>query len=189
MARSLFSFGLFVIVLLTGCYSVNRPRGIGSVAPDFTVQDADREVTLSQFRGQVAVLNFWASWCPPCVEETPSLVSMQQRLRDKGVIVVAVSIDEDEHAYHRFIKDYGVNFLTVRDPDEKSEHLYGTFKIPESYVIDRNGVLRTKICECGRLELARGGAVPERIVTFRFRTQIRQLNKHQSIVYFGEPVA
>ena len=144
MKFSLLRFGLSAILLLSGCYSNPRPKGIGGAAPDFTIEDSDRKVALSQFRGQVVVLNFWATWCPPCITETPSLVIMQQRLKQKGVIVIAVSIDEDEEAYHRFIKNYSVNFLTVRDPSERVEHLYGTFKIPETYVIDRDGVLRRK---------------------------------------------
>jgi peroxiredoxin len=69
---------------------------------------------------------------------------MQQRLKDKGVTVVGVSADEDPQAYQRFIKEYGINFLTVRDPSERVEHLYGTVKIPETYIIDRKGVLRRK---------------------------------------------
>jgi thiol-disulfide isomerase/thioredoxin len=79
------------------------------------VQDSDHKVTLSQFRGQVVVLNFWATWCPPCIEETPSMVQMQARLKDKGVVVLAVSIDADDAAYHKFLKDYSVNMVTVRD--------------------------------------------------------------------------
>jgi cytochrome c biogenesis protein CcmG, thiol:disulfide interchange protein DsbE len=145
LRRSLFSSGLSVIFLLAGCYSGSRPKHIGSVATDFTLQDSDHKVTLSQFRGQVVVLNFWATWCPPCVEETPSLVGMQQRMKEKGVTVVAVSIDEDAGAYHRFLKDHGVNFLTVRDPNQKISALYGTFGWPETYIIDRKGVLRRKL--------------------------------------------
>ena len=129
---------------LAGCYSGSRPPRIGSTAPDFTVQDDDRKVTLSQLRGQVVVLNFWATWCPPCIEETPSLVGMQQRMKDKGITVLAVSVDADENAYRRFLKDHGVNLLTVRDPDQKSSGLYGTFKFPETYVIDRSGTMRRK---------------------------------------------
>ena len=132
------------LILLSGCYSGTRPPRIGSNAPDFTVQDSQNKVTLSQYRGQVVVLNFWATWCPPCVEEMPSLVEMQRRLKAKGVTVLAVSMDVDEKAYNRFLKDHGVNLLTVRDPDQKSNALYGTFKFPETYVIDRNGVMRRK---------------------------------------------
>jgi cytochrome c biogenesis protein CcmG, thiol:disulfide interchange protein DsbE len=132
------------LIALSGCYGGSRPPRIGSNAPDFTVQDTQNKITLSQFRGQVVVLNFWATWCPPCVEEMPSLVEMQRRLKTKGVTVVAVSMDVDENAYKRFLKDHGVNLLTVRDPDQKSNALYGTFKFPETYIIDRNGVMRRK---------------------------------------------
>jgi peroxiredoxin len=128
-----------------GCYSTTRPPRIGSNAPDFTLQDTDRKVTLSQFRGQVVVLNFWATWCPPCVEETPSLVQMQQRLKDKGIVVMAVSIDIDDGAYHRFLQDYHVNMVTVRDPAQQTPTLYGTHGWPETYIVDRTGVLRRKV--------------------------------------------
>jgi len=111
---------------------------------DFTVHDSDRSVTLSQLKGQVVVLNFWATWCPPCIEEMPSLVQMQQKMKAKGVTVLAVSVDVDENAYHHFLRDHNVNLLTVRDPDQKSNGMYGTFKFPETYVIDRQGVVRRK---------------------------------------------
>jgi cytochrome c biogenesis protein CcmG, thiol:disulfide interchange protein DsbE len=136
--------GLLVILLLTGCYSGSRPPRIGRPAPDFTVKDPDRSVTLSQFRGKIVVLNFWATWCPPCVDETPSLVQLQRKMRDKGVVVVGVSVDEDASAYHQFLKNYNIDFLTVRDPSLKTSNLYGTFKFPETYIIDRNGILRRK---------------------------------------------
>lgn len=137
-------FVLAGLLLLAGCYSGSRPPRIGTAAPDFTVQDADRKITLSELRGKVVILNFWATWCPPCVEEMPSLVRLQQRLKDKGVEVLAVSVDADENAYHKFLKDHGVDLLTVRDADQKSNDLYGTFKFPETYVIDRSGVMRRK---------------------------------------------
>jgi len=133
-----------LLALMSACYSGTRPPRIGTAAPDFTVKDADHSVTLSELRGKVVVLNFWATWCPPCVEETPSLVQMQQRMKDKGVVVLAVSVDADADAYHRFLKDHGVNLLTVRDADQKSNALYGTIRFPETYVIDRKGTVRRK---------------------------------------------
>jgi peroxiredoxin len=139
--------GFLIVALMpvwTGCYGGTRPPHIGSAAPDFTVQDTDRKVSLNQLRGKVVVLNFWATWCPPCVEEMPSLVQMQQKMRSKGVEVLAISVDADESAYRRFLKDHNVDLLTVRDPGQKSNNLYGTFKFPETYIIDRNGVLRRK---------------------------------------------
>jgi cytochrome c biogenesis protein CcmG, thiol:disulfide interchange protein DsbE len=133
-----------LLFTFSGCYSGSRPPRIGTAAPDFTVQDGQTKVTLSQFRGQVVVLNFWATWCPPCVEEMPSLVEMQRRMKAKGITVLAVSVDVDDGAYHQFVKDHNVNLLTVRDADQKSNSLYGTFKFPETYIIDRNGIMRRK---------------------------------------------
>jgi cytochrome c biogenesis protein CcmG, thiol:disulfide interchange protein DsbE len=133
-----------ILLALSGCYSGSRPPRIGAAAPDFTVRDSDRTVTLSQLKGQIVVLNFWATWCPPCIEEMPSLVQMQQRMKQKGITVLAVSIDVDENAYRDFLRQRGVNLLTVRDPEQKTSALYGSFKWPETYIIDRNGVVRRK---------------------------------------------
>lgn len=137
-------FLLVLTLFLSACYSGSRPPRIGAEAPNFIVQDADRKVELRDFRGKVVLLNFWATWCPPCVEEMPSLVRLQQQFKDKGVTVLAVSIDADGDAYHRFLIDHKIDFLTVRDADAKSSNLYGTFKFPETYIIDRNGVVRRK---------------------------------------------
>jgi cytochrome c biogenesis protein CcmG, thiol:disulfide interchange protein DsbE len=141
--RVLLPIGVLTL-LLCGCYRGSRPAGIGTAAPDFTVVDSDRKVTLSEFRGKVVVLNFWATWCQPCVAEMPSLVQMQRRMKDKGVTVLAVSIDDSDGAYHKFLQNYGIDLLTVRDADKKSNTLYGTFKFPETYIIDRNGTVRRK---------------------------------------------
>jgi cytochrome c biogenesis protein CcmG, thiol:disulfide interchange protein DsbE len=133
-----------ILLALSGCYSGTRPPRIGMAAPDFTVRDSERTVTLSQLKGQVVVLNFWATWCPPCIEEMPSLVEMQQRMKAKGVTVLAVSVDVDESNYRRFLQEHNVNLLAVRDAEQKSNLLYGSFKFPETYVIDRGGVVRRK---------------------------------------------
>ncbi len=144
VTRAPFLLVFSLILAFVGCYSGTRPPRIGEVAPDFAVQDSERKVALSDLRGQVVVLNFWATWCPPCVEEMPSLQNMQQRLKQKGVTVLAVSLDVDESAYRRFLSDHKIDLLTVRDSLQKSGALYGTFKYPESYVIDRQGIVRRK---------------------------------------------
>jgi cytochrome c biogenesis protein CcmG, thiol:disulfide interchange protein DsbE len=138
--------GLAVVLalLLAGCYSGSRPPRIGERAPDFQVQDSGRTVALHDLKGKVVVLNFWATWCPPCVDEMPSLVQMQSRLQDRGVTVLAVSVDVDENAYRKFLRDHGIDLLAVRDPNQKSNALYGSFKFPETYIIDREGKVRRK---------------------------------------------
>jgi peroxiredoxin len=142
--RRFSGFALALILVLSGCYGGSRPPRIGSAAPDFTIQDADRKISLHDLRGKVVVLNFWATWCPPCVEEMPSLVQLQQKLKDKDVQVLAVSIDADGDAYHKFLKDHNVDLLAVRDADRKASSLYGTSMYPETYIIDRDGTVRRK---------------------------------------------
>ncbi len=128
-------------LLLAGCTST--PRLIGGPAPDFTVRDSDRTVSLHDLRGKPVVLNFWTTWCGPCVEEMPSLVQLQKRMGDH-VTVLAVSLDEDENAYHKFLRDYHIDLLTVRDPSKNSTRLYGTTGQPETFLIDASGKVRRK---------------------------------------------
>jgi len=139
-----FAVLLPILTVLSGCYGGSRPPRIGTAAPDFIVQDADHKVELRDFQGKVVVLNFWATWCAPCVEEIPSLTQLQDRFKNKGLAVVGVSVDVDNDGYHKFLKDHNVDFLTVRDPDQKTNDLYGTFKFPETYIIDRKGIVRRK---------------------------------------------
>jgi cytochrome c biogenesis protein CcmG/thiol:disulfide interchange protein DsbE len=134
-----------LVMMTAGCYTGSRPPHVGTAAKDFVVGDSDHQVSLSQYRGQVVIVNFWATWCAPCDQELPSLMDMQERLRGRGVMVVGVSIDVDGDAYHRYLKQRGVNFVTVRDPDQKVAAMYGSSGWPESYIIDRQGVLRRKI--------------------------------------------
>ena len=100
---------------------------------------------LSDLRGKVVVLNFWATWCPPCVEETPALVQLQQRIAARNGVVLGVSVDEDEKAYRKFISDHGINYPVSRDASKKSALDYGTVMYPETYIIDRKGKIARKI--------------------------------------------
>jgi peroxiredoxin len=134
-----------LVVTLFSSSCETRPGRIGTAAPNFSLQDSDRKVALTQFRGQVLLVNFWATWCPPCQAELPSLINLQERTRAKGVTVLGISIDVDADAYHRFLKERNVNFLTVRDPEQKIADMYGTSGWPETYIVDRDGVLRRKI--------------------------------------------
>lgn len=143
--RQFLPLALLTLLLASGCYHGSRPGRIGQAAPDFKIQDTDHSVVLNQFRGQVLILNFWATWCPPCQQELPSLIAMQERTRAKGVVVLGVSIDVDGDAYHRFLKQRGVNFMTVMDPEQKVSEIYGTHGWPETFIIDRKGVLRRKV--------------------------------------------
>ena len=85
------------------------------------------------------MLNFWASWCAPCVQEAPSLNEFQKMLASSGVVVLGISIDRNPDQYQKFIKRFDVAFQTVLDPDEDINYRYGTFQFPESYIINREG--------------------------------------------------
>ena len=106
---------------------------------------AGKPAHLSDFKGKVVVLNFWATWCPPCVEEAPALNHLQQRIASRGGVIIGVSIDDDSAKYEKFLKDFGVPFPTWRDPSAKVMHDYGTVMIPETYIIDRHGRIARKI--------------------------------------------
>ena len=97
---------------------------------------------LANYRGQPVLLNFWATWCQPCVVEMPSLLDLHHD--QPNLAIVAVSIDEDPDEYTRFIARRHVDLITVRDPGETAAKLYKTDMWPETYAIDRQGVIRRK---------------------------------------------
>jgi len=130
-------------MILSGCNRGGHTGLIGSAAPAFSVSDATGSADLSQFRGKVVVLNFWASWCAPCVEELPSLVELQQKMPE--VVVLTISTDDDQAAYKRFLSQHKVPPRTINDPEQRVNRLYGTAAYPETYLIDRHGVIRRKL--------------------------------------------
>jgi peroxiredoxin len=122
----------------------------GTTAKDFKLDFAGKPTRLSDLRGKVVVLNFWASWCSPCVEEAPSLNRLQKYIEPRNALVLGVAADEDPYAFSKFLVDQGVSFPTYRDPDTKDRGSpialsYGTSRIPETYVVDRHGKIVRKI--------------------------------------------
>ena len=118
----------------------------GDQAPDFKiVGDDGRTYTRADFGGKLLVLNFWATWCPPCIEELPSLNAFQRRFANSGVVVLGISVDKDEKLYRDFLAKARVSVLTARDPENKINADYGTFKCPETYIIDASGKVVRKI--------------------------------------------
>ena len=136
-------FGLALALALGGCTDSPGAGLVGKPAPDFTIQDSDHTVSLHQFRGKIVVLNLWGSWCGPCIEETPALNRLQSRMGDK-IVLLGVSMDSTDAPYHAFLKRYNVSFLTVRDVNQEAANLYKPTGPPETYVIDRSGVVRRK---------------------------------------------
>lgn len=134
-----------LVVFVMPSYRQGEASMAGKTAQDFAIQLDGKPAHLSDLKGKVVVLNFWATWCPPCVEETPALNGLQQRIASRGGVVLGVSVDEDEAAYQKFLKDYGIAFLTYRDPSKKSAQDYGTIMYPETYIIDRHGKIARKV--------------------------------------------
>ena len=134
----------FVYVIFLALHE--RIVQVGDSAPDFSITaDDGRTVTANSFGGKLLVLNFWATWCSPCIEELPSLDQFQRQLANSGVVVLGVSVDKDEKAYKRFLSRAKVSFLTARDPQNKINAEYGTFRFPESYLINSDGKVVMKI--------------------------------------------
>jgi thiol-disulfide isomerase/thioredoxin len=139
---------LLAAVLVFAIYNAIHERVVvaGDNAPDFTITaDNGRSISLTHFGGKLLVLNFWATWCPPCIEETPSLNQFARQYAGKGVVVLALSVDRDEKAYRAFLQRYNPAFLTARDSKVHAD--YGTFMYPETYIIDAQGRVLRKFAE------------------------------------------
>lgn len=129
---------------------------VGAVAPDFALVDLEGDtVSLEEYRGQVVLLNFWATWCPPCVHEMPSMERLYQDLRDRGFVVLGVSVDvapgvrDDDGRSQGIVREYaerlGVTFPILLDPDGEVEGVYNVAGLPTSYVIGTNGRIEGRV--------------------------------------------
>jgi peroxiredoxin len=135
-----------LILIVVSPSSRQGERGAaGTSAPDFPFQLDGREIHLSALRGKVIVLNFWATWCPPCVEEMPSLNRLHQHIAPLGAMVLGVSVDENQHAYEKFLREHQIAFPNHRDPSRHTPSSYGTEMFPETYIIGKDGKIARKI--------------------------------------------
>lgn len=142
LPRFLPTFILVPLALIAACNRGAHPAQTDKPAPDFTVSDGTRTVHLASYRGQVVLVNFWATWCEPCIVELPSLLQLHHD--QPNLVILAVSIDEDPDAYTSFIARRHVDLITVRDPSESAAKLFHTDMWPETYVVDRKGIIRAK---------------------------------------------
>ena len=133
----------FACTLATGCDRGTLSDQIGRVAPTFSISDGQHAVDLQSLHGKVIVLNFWASWCAPCVEEMPSLQAFQKQMPQ--VQVVAVASNEAFAKYQHYVAREHLSLLTVFDEKQTSNKLYGSLKLPETYIIDKRGIIRRKL--------------------------------------------
>lgn len=141
---------LFVLgALFAGCSreKAEAPAMVGSPAPDFTLRDlAGHEVRLSDLRGHVLLVNFWATWCPPCREEIPSMLRLNRAMAGKPFRMLAISIDEGgKQAVEAYLSNDGAALPVLLDTGGKIGKRYGITGVPETFVVDRKGVIIKKI--------------------------------------------
>ena len=115
----------------------------GYLAPDFTLATLDgTSITLSEMKGQVALINIWATWCPPCRAEMPVIQATYERYRDQGFTVLAVDLQEDPRTVAAFMQRYKLTFPALLDRDGKVSGTYRSSALPSSFFVDRRGVIR-----------------------------------------------
>jgi peroxiredoxin len=145
IAVAIFALSFVVVWLQSSKY---EPLTVGKVAPDFELPDlGDKSVRLSDYRGKVVFLNFWATWCKPCREEMPSMEVLYKNFENDGLVVLAVSIDRvtTKKDIPPFVKSLSLSFPVLVDSWGQTDKRYKLMGVPETYIIDQQGVLREKI--------------------------------------------
>jgi len=136
-------------MVIVGCH---KEVEAGSTAPDFSLSTlSGQTVTLEQYRGKVVLLDFWATWCPPCRMTIPQLIKLQEKYRDEGLVILGISIDDSRKISDKdllnFKKMNKINYLVLRS-NRKVMQDYFTgerLSVPTMFVVDRNGKIRDKI--------------------------------------------
>ena len=134
----------FVILSQVGWGAL--PGGVGEKAPDFSLKDLEGKVVgLSSFSGKVVILDFWATWCPPCRQEIPHFINLYQQYRAQGLEIVGIALDQGgKPAVEPFVQESGINY-TILFPNDRVERDYGNIRaIPTTFVLDRKGIIRKK---------------------------------------------
>ena len=143
----LICFCLFLVIV--GC---QKEVQAGPTAPDFSLKDlSGQTVTLEQYRGKVVLLDFWATWCPPCRMTIPMLIKLQDKYRDDGLVILGVSIDDPQQITDKdlryFIKMTKINYPVLRFNQKVMQDYFAgeNVAVPTMFVVDRNGKIRDKI--------------------------------------------
>lgn len=146
LAAALILVVMFLVVWLQS--AKYEPLTVGKTAPDFQLPDLnDNEVRLSDYRGKVVFLNFWATWCKPCREEMPSMEVLYKNFEKDGLVILAVSIDRvtTKKEIPPFVKSLNLTFPVLVDSWGQTDKRYKLMGVPETYIIDREGTLREKV--------------------------------------------
>ena len=138
---------IFCLFLVSGFLSCTKNIGVGlnpgDKAPEISLKDFNgKEISLEVYKGKTILLNFWASWCQPCIEEAPELEQLYRNLKDKDFVIIGIAVDDDEEAVKEFIKKYSITYPILNDSKSKISRKYKTKGYPESFVIDKQGKLK-----------------------------------------------
>jgi peroxiredoxin len=154
-ARSKLTIGLISLAIVGIAFLVvwlqsakYEPLTVGKIAPDFDLPDLnDKTVRLSDYRGKVVFLNFWATWCKPCREEMPSMEVLYKNFEKDGLVILAVSIDRvtTKKDIPPFVKGMNLTFPILVDSWGQTDKRYKLMGVPETYIIDQQGILREKV--------------------------------------------
>lgn len=150
-------FSLFGLLLLTAMGPSGQTPSKGTVspfeiealvnskAPDFVLRDlSGKEVSLTSLKGKVVLINFWATWCPPCKHEMPSFNKLYQEMRGKGLEILAISTDSSINLVHEYAKKNHFDFTILFDEGRKVTKQYKVFSMPTTFLVDRNGIIVEK---------------------------------------------
>lgn len=134
-----------LVLALVSCRN-SEPAKIGTTAPDFMVSDGQKTVRLSQLRGKPVLLNFWATWCPPCKEEIPWFVELQKRYGSQGLQIVGVSMDDgDQKDVEKFAAENAINYPVLLGKETVASQYGGIDYLPTTFYIDRDGVVMDRV--------------------------------------------
>src|SRR5215471_19664868 len=145
-SKRILIYGIVALCLL-GLYLASRrtaqraqPSASGNLAADFTVTDLDgKKLSLSDYKGKVVLLDFWATWCAPCREEIPHFVEMQQKLGPQGFQVIGISMDDEAKPVKEFYQQYRINYPLAVGDDKLAQSFGGVLGLPVNFLIDREG--------------------------------------------------
>ena len=140
-----------VLVLLTASNGIGAPATLRAydppkAAPAFSFEDITGVVhTNADYRGQILLVHFWATWCIPCRQEMPSLVELSRRLQTNGVATIAVAVKEDHAAVRSFVAKNGIPFPVTVDPTDRSMTPWAAIGVPSTIVLDKKGMIRFRV--------------------------------------------
>lgn len=148
------------------------PVELGTKAPDFkayTLDSVPKQKTLADYRGKVLMINVWATWCLPCRVEMPSIEALNKEYAQKGLKIVAVSIDDPgtDSTIRAFVKQYGLTFEVLHDPQGKISEAYDITGYPETFIVGKDGVIRRKLMSATNWNAPEARALVDRLLAER----------------------